>query len=95
LGGALPGDVGEEPRSAEDRDDLDGIVAYSVDDAEGPDDQLPEFRLATFGDDATRLRELLQAVGCADETLHHEIRVQWRVFGDVIVNRLEVPDGPR
>ena len=95
MGGALPGDVWEKPGSAEDRDDLDGIVADSVDDAERADDQLPEFGLAAFGDNATRFWKLLQAIGCADEALHHEIRIQWGVFSDVVVNRLEVPNGPR
>jgi hypothetical protein len=95
LGGALPGDVGEEPGSSEDRDDLDGIVADPVDDAERADNQFTEFRLATLGDNATRFGKLLQALGCADKALYHEIRIKWGVFSDVVVNRLKVPDGPR
>lgn len=51
--GALSADVGEEPGGAEDRDDLDGIVADTVDNAEWANDQLAELLLATLGDDAT------------------------------------------
>jgi len=88
LGGALPDEVGEEPGSTEDRDDLDRILADSVDDAERPNNELAELWVATLGDDATRLWELLEAVWSSGESLHNEIRIQGRVLSDVLVNRL-------
>ena len=95
FGGALPGDVREQSRGAEDRDDLDGIVAQAIDNAEWADDQLSELRLTALGNDSPRFWELLQTIGCADEALHHEVGIQWGILSDVGVNRLEVPNRPR
>jgi len=95
LGGALPGYVGKQPGGTEDSDDLDGIVADAVDNAEWTNDQLAEFGLGAFGNDATQFWELLQAIGGADKALHYEISVQGRVLRNMLANGLEIPDGPR
>jgi hypothetical protein len=43
-------------------------------------------RLVALRHDATRLRELLEMLGCMHKALHHEICVQWRVSGDRLAN---------
>ncbi len=95
LGSALPVEFRELPRGPEHRDDFDGIALEAIDNPEGAYDQLADLGLLALGDDAPRLRELEQPLGRADEALHDKVRIERGVLGDVLVDRLEIPDGPR
>jgi hypothetical protein len=67
----------------------------TVNKAERPYDQLPDLWLAALRNDATRFRERLQALGSDHQSLKDQVSVQRSILGDVLVDRLEVPDGPR